>query len=68
MGKTKTKQADDSTNDIDISKVKVKDEPEENEEMSYTDKLRFVNKISHPMATKKLSKKIYKLIKKGIYF
>jgi len=33
--------------------------------LSYEDKLKFVNRVSHPMASKKLSKKLMKLIKKG---
>merc|ERR1712059_192396 len=32
---------------------------------SYEDKLRFVSVIAKPMASKKLTKKVYKLIKKG---
>ena len=32
---------------------------------SYEDKLKFVSVIAKPMANKKLTKKIYKLIKKG---
>lgn len=36
----------------------------ENVEMSYEDKLRYVSPISQPMASKKLNKKILKLIKK----
>lgn len=35
------------------------------EELSYEDKLKFVSIIAQPMASKKLAKKIYKLIKKG---
>ena len=34
-------------------------------EDTYDDKLKFVNTISKPMASKKLTKKVYKLIKKG---
>lgn len=34
-------------------------------EDNYEDKLVFVNTISKPMAGKKLTKKVYKLIKKG---
>lgn len=37
----------------------------ESSELSYEEKLRFVSPISHPMATKKLNKKILKLIKKS---
>ena len=32
---------------------------------SYEDKLKFVSVIAKPMASKKLTKKVYKLIKKG---
>lgn len=35
-------------------------------ENSYEDKLKFVNAIAKPMAPKKLTKKIYKCIKKGM--
>nr|CAG4635859.1 EOG090X0JRW [Artemia franciscana] len=35
------------------------------EEESYEDKLKYVSVISKPMASKKLTKKIYKLIKKA---
>merc|ERR1712061_59502 len=37
----------------------------EAEEMSYEDRLKYVSVISKPMAPKKLTKKIYKCIKKG---
>lgn len=37
------------------------------EELSYEDKMKFVSVIAKPMASRKLAKKIYKLIKKGIY-
>merc|ERR1711944_254515 len=37
----------------------------ETEEMSYEDRLKYVSVISKPMAPKKLTKKIYKCIKKG---
>lgn len=33
--------------------------------LSYEDKLNFVSIIAKPMASKKLSKKLYKVIKKG---
>lgn len=36
-------------------------------EGSYEEKLKYVNAISKPMAPKKLTKKIYKCIKKGNY-
>ncbi|XP_012534352.1 H/ACA ribonucleoprotein complex subunit 2-like protein [Monomorium pharaonis] len=43
----------------------VKDENIDAPEISYEEKLRFVNTISKPMAPKKLTKKIYKCIKKA---
>ena len=52
-------EVDESKENLDISNVK---------EVSYEDKLLIVNQIANPMAPKKLSKKIYKLIKKGIKF
>jgi len=36
------------------------------EEVSYEDRLKFVSVISKPMASKKLAKKLYKCIKKGM--
>jgi H/ACA ribonucleoprotein complex subunit 2 len=43
----------------------VKDENIDAPEISYEEKLQFVNAISKPMASKKLTKKVYKCIKKG---
>lgn len=54
MGKIKVEKPDA---DADVSLVK--------EEDTYDDKLRNVNAISQPMASKKLTKKIHKLIEKG---
>lgn len=51
MGKVKKENGDDS-------KVK--------EEDLYDEKIKNANKIACPMASKKLTKKCYKLIKKGI--
>ena len=34
---------------------------------TYEDKLKFVNRIAKPMASKKLAKKLLKMIKKGIF-
>ena len=34
----------------------------------YEQKLKFVNTIATPIASKKLVKRLYKCIKKGIYF
>ena len=52
----KTIKEESKDEDMDTTGVK---------EMGYEDKLQFVNAISQPMASKKLSKKIYKCIKKG---
>lgn len=53
--------------DLDQSGKEVEDmDTTEVKEMNYEDKLGFVNAISQPMAPKKLTKKIYKCIKKGI--
>lgn len=38
----------------------------EGKELSYEDKLKNCSQIADPMASKKLTKKIYKLIKKGM--
>lgn len=62
--------------DTSFSLAKVKSEPlgddstrvDENggvEERSYEEKLEFVNAIAHPMASKKFTKKLYKLVKKA---
>ncbi|XP_058460851.1 H/ACA ribonucleoprotein complex subunit 2-like protein [Malaya genurostris] len=54
MGKIKTEKLD---TDMDMSVVK--------EEDTYDEKLRNANAISQPMASKKLTKKIHKLIEKA---
>lgn len=41
--------------------------PVKQEELSYEDKLKFCSVIAKPMASRKLAKKVYKLIKKGLY-
>ncbi|XP_043466402.1 H/ACA ribonucleoprotein complex subunit 2-like protein [Leptopilina heterotoma] len=52
--------------DLDQSGKDVEDmDTTEVKEMNYEDKLGFVNAISQPMAPKKLTKKIYKCIKKA---
>merc|ERR1739848_451022 len=56
MGKEK-KVLDESHTNGDTSVV---------EEISYEDRLKFVSVIAHPMASKKLAKKLYKCIKKGM--
>lgn len=58
MGKIKTEPVDEETLASDAVKP----------ELSYEDKLNFVSVIAKPMASKKLAKKCYKLIKKGIVF
>lgn len=50
---------------MEIDESLVKDENIDTPEISYEEKLRFVNAISVPMAPKKLTKKIYKCIKKA---
>ena len=57
---------------MDVSDIKMEiEESKENidalivKEVSYEEKLQLVNKIASPMAPKKLTKKIYKLVKKG---
>lgn len=47
---------EDTKENLDLSNLK---------ETNYEDKLKICNAISSPMAPKKLTKKIYKLIKKG---
>lgn len=58
MGKIKKEKltSDDTT---EIGDVTIK------EEDTYEDKLLCINSIAQPMASKKLAKKCYKLIKKG---
>ncbi|KAG0415631.1 hypothetical protein HPB47_007247 [Ixodes persulcatus] len=41
------------------------DENGDTEEMTYEEKLQFVNAIAHPMASKKFTKKLFKLVKKA---
>lgn len=48
---------DDTKDNLDASNL---------QEVSYEEKLKNVNSIATPMASKKLTKKIYKLIKKGM--
>lgn len=57
MGKVKKEK-------MDVS-VDVKEEPEIKEEDTYEDKVKNVCKIAAPLASKKLTKRVYKLIKKG---
>lgn len=53
---------------MEVDDSVVKDENIDAPEISYEEKLQFVNAISKPMASKKLTKKIYKCIKKGELF
>lgn len=54
--------------------VKVKPEDEDNKnknivnysDLSYEDKIQYVNEISVPMASRKLTKKCYKLVKAAV--
>ncbi|XP_063708878.1 H/ACA ribonucleoprotein complex subunit 2-like protein [Culicoides brevitarsis] len=58
MGKVKKEKLDESV-------VSVKEEPEIKEEDTYEEKVKNVCKIAAPLASKKLTKRIYKLIKKA---
>lgn len=57
MGKSKNQSA--TTTDIEDANVSIK------EEDTYCEKLKNANRIASPMASKKLTKKCYKLVKKG---
>lgn len=59
MGKIKTEP--DETMEVDITV------PTELVELSYEEKVANCSVIAKPMASKKLAKKCYKLVKKGIY-
>lgn len=50
---------------MEIDDSVVKEEGADTPEMSYEEKLQFVNVTAKPMAPKKLTKKIYKCIKKA---
>ncbi|XP_065359617.1 H/ACA ribonucleoprotein complex subunit 2-like protein [Calliphora vicina] len=58
MGKIKKEAVDESVTEVGNVSVK--------EEDNYDDKLKYVNSVSQPMATKKIAKKCYKLIKKAM--
>lgn len=51
-------EMDDSVKDVETG---------DNTEMTFEEKLKFISPIAKPMAPKKLTKKIYKCIKKGIF-
>lgn len=59
MGKIKKEKTEES-GDVSIK--------QEENEVSYEDKIAHASIIANPMAPKKLTKKCYKLIKKGILF
>merc|ERR1712168_848108 len=59
MGKEKKK-------DKSLNEGKIEGEENGENEMSYEDRLEFVSVISKPMASRKLAKKLYKCIKKGM--
>lgn len=58
MGKVKKEKLDES-----VAEVKV--EAEIKEEDTYEEKIKNICAIAKPLASKKLTKRIYKLIKKG---
>lgn len=58
MGKVKKEPVDESV--IEGGNVSIK------EEDNYDDKLKYVNAVSQPMASKKIAKKCYKLVKKAM--
>ena len=45
-----------------------KNQDEESSGKSYEDRVKYVSAIAHPLASKKLTKKVYKVVKKGIQF
>lgn len=57
MGKIKKEAVDESVTDVGNVSIK--------EEDNYDDKMKYVNSICQPMASKKIAKKCYKLIKKA---
>jgi hypothetical protein len=75
MGKDKKKQKSKTSDAMDVSspvKESIKDVPEtpvtpvaEQEDISYEEKAKLVTPISHPLASKKLAKKLLKCVKKG---
>lgn len=58
MGKIKKEPVDESV--AEVGSVSIK------EEDNYDDKLKYVNAVSQPMASKKIAKKCYKLVKKAL--
>ncbi|KAL2712522.1 H/ACA ribonucleoprotein complex subunit 2-like protein [Vespula squamosa] len=48
-----------------VSKMEIDESLQEGGGLSYEDKLKYVNSIATPMASRKLAKKIYKCIKKA---
>merc|ERR1712025_1064132 len=60
----KNKMGKDKKKDKSLNESKI--EEENGEEMSYEDRLEHVSIIAKPMASRKLAKKLYKCIKKGM--
>nr|QBH73547.1 putative NHP2 protein [Xibalbanus tulumensis] len=60
MGKQKKEKKEDQEKDTDMVQVDTTDK-----ELLYEEKLKFVNAIAKPMASRKQAKKLYKLIKKA---
>ncbi|XP_023235082.1 H/ACA ribonucleoprotein complex subunit 2-like protein [Centruroides sculpturatus] len=74
MGKEKKKRKQEELEDGNVDapqKKKKLDETDadqtvcENKESTYEDKLKFVSVIAKPMASRKLAKKLYKLVRKA---
>ncbi|XP_011179742.1 H/ACA ribonucleoprotein complex subunit 2-like protein [Zeugodacus cucurbitae] len=60
MVKVKSEPIDQDASVVSVGNVSVK------EEDTYDDKLKYVNSISQPMASRKMAKKCFKLIKKAM--
>ncbi|RWS24657.1 H/ACA ribonucleoprotein complex subunit 2-like protein [Leptotrombidium deliense] len=78
MGKSKKEKRaleEEDNDQCEAKKLKVEEQPEESEaavtsgyglvNLSYSDKMRYISVIAKPMASKKLAKKLFKLIKKA---
>lgn len=66
MGKKKSEvvavEEDEQTNNMNESNVAATDEG-----LTYEDKVAFTLPIAHPMAPRKLAKKCFKVVKKGLF-
>ena len=62
MGHKVKKQKTEEDNDVEL---KEEDENAAEDDNDYELKLKFINPIASPMASKKLVKRLYKCIKKG---